>query len=125
MPQTNINLQEFIGWFWTAIGAAATGFVSVAIYLWKLASKFTEFDKDIAQLKEIRRDDMQKLEKELNEIKHSQESKAKLIHEILQKLSETKDFLADENRKNNNEIREYFSKKYAILDERIYDLRNK
>lgn len=121
MPQANIN--EFMGWFWTALGVIGGGLASIGIYLWKLASKFAGYDKDIEQLKEDHDEDMKKIEKELTEIRHSQESKEKLMHEIIEKLSETKDYIAEENRKSNDAIRDYFDKKYTILDARIYELK--
>jgi hypothetical protein len=55
--------------------------------------------------------------------KGSREASVKVVSELLEKLEETKEYLADENRTNTEKLRVYFDQKYTILETRIYDLK--
>ena len=99
-----------MGWIWTALGVIGTGLSALGIWLWKLASQLTIFGKDIETMKEDI-EDMQEIQKE-HEVKHN---------EIIDKIDESSKYLADEFRKNSENMREYFDKKYTVLEQRIYE----
>ena len=118
--QLNTEIMETIRW---GIGLILTGLAGVGVYIWRLASKLTSHDKDIEALKEEHDKDNTSIKSDIHEIRNHLQLKDQKFAELLEKLEETKEYLADENRTNTEKLRVYFDQKYIILETRIYDLK--
>jgi len=118
--QVNTELMETIRW---GIGLIIGGLAGLGVYLWRLATKLTSHDKDIEGLKEDHDKDFEQMKRDVHEIRNNQQLKDVKFNELIEKLEETKEYLAEENRKNSDNMRSYFDKKYTILETRIYDLK--
>lgn len=115
------NIHELMGWIWTALGVIGGGISYVGYKIWTLASKLTGYDKDIASINKTHDDDIEAIRNDIHEIRNAQQLKDAKFYEVLDKIDETKLYLAEENRKNIDNIREYFDKKYTTLEQRIYE----
>lgn len=111
MNENNLSgeVLETIRW---GIGLILVGLGSIGVYLWRLATKLTSHDKDIEGMK-VDISDIKDVQKE-HEVKHN---------EIIDKIDESSKYLANEFKKSSDNMREYFDKKYTILDARIYELK--
>lgn len=116
--QVNTELMETIRW---GIGLIIGGLAGLGVYLWRLATKLTSHDKDIEGLKEDHKEDFDQMKRDVHEIRNNQQLKDVKFNELIEKLEETKEYLAEENRKNSDNMRSYFDKKYTILETRIYE----
>lgn len=116
--QVNTELMETIRW---GIGLIIGGLAGLGVYLWRLATKLTSHDKDIEGLKEDHKEDFDQMKRDIHEIRNNQQLKDVKFNELIEKLEETKEYLAEENRKNSENMRSYFDKKYTILETRIYE----
>lgn len=116
--QVNTELMETIRW---GIGLIIGGLAGLGVYLWRLATKLTSHDKDIEGLKEDHNKDFDQMKRDVHEIRNNQQLKDVKFNELIEKLEETKEYLAEENRKNSDNMRSYFDKKYTILETRIYE----
>jgi len=116
--QVNTELMETIRW---GIGLIIGGLAGLGVYLWRLATKLTSHDKDIEGLKEDHKEDFDQMKRDVHEIRNNQQLKDVKFNELIEKLEETKEYLAEENRKNSDNMRSYFDKKYTILENRIYE----
>lgn len=111
MNENNLSgeVLETIRW---GIGLILVGLSAIGVYLWQLATKLTSHDKDIEDMK-VDISDIKDVQKE-HEVKHN---------EIIDKIDESSKYLADEIKKSNDNIRDYFDRKYDTLDKRIYDIK--
>lgn len=116
--QVNTELMETIRW---GIGLIIGGLAGLGVYLWRLATKLTSHDKDIEGLKEDHDKHFEQMKRDVHEIRNNQQLKDVKFNELIEKLEETKEYLAEENRKNSDNMRSYFDKKYTILETRIYE----
>lgn len=116
--QVNTELMETIRW---GIGLIIGGLAGLGVYLWRLATKLTSHDKDIEGLKADHKEDFDQMKRDVHEIRNNQQLKDVKFNELIEKLEETKEYLAEENRKNSENMRSYFDKKYTILETRIYE----
>lgn len=116
--QVNTELMETIRW---GIGLIIGGLAGLGVYLWRLATKLTSHDKDIEGLKADHKEDFDQMKRDIHEIRNNQQLKDVKFNELIEKLEETKEYLAEENRKNSENMRSYFDKKYTILETRIYE----
>lgn len=105
--QINTEIMETIRW---GIGLILTGLAGLGLYLWRLATKLTSHDKDIETMKD-----------DIEEMKEVQKKHEVRHDEIISKIDESSKYLAEEFRKSNENMRNYFDGKYQTLEARIYE----